>query len=206
MHRENHASAHSRADGWLERWFRYLLLFMGVSFGKRRARHELSPEELETVQKLLHALHEVAAAPALPPLLRRGESLPPIGHWRAVPADGALIKELRPPAFAALAEALLPPEIDNLYLSCRFGTKAAFLEKPALWSHIEHDAHRFPMHGLEHWRALLTVPFDPDSAIKGVEIGVPVLVDGEPAGSLVCELRYERLKQLAERGWRPVTA
>lgn len=184
----------ARKDGRLVNWWRYFLIFMGVSFNKVKAVHELSEADESYLTQAEAALRACAADPAVRDLLAKAASRPDphvnAEVWKSLKAGEPFLRDYQKPAFLEAVKRHLPAQISNAYLSSATGGKIAFVVKPQLFSHGDKNAHRFPLTGQSYREILLYVPFDPDSRVKGVEIGVPVDLNGKPAGSLIVELSY----------------
>lgn len=184
----------------IERSFRYFLIFMGVSFGKKRARHEWSPREEAALASLKEGLRRLAAEPLLAEKLAAAaaQARPHLNNslWRSLSAEDPFVRSLRDQAFAALVARHLPAE-SRCFLSDPSGAKVAFAEKTALFSHQDANAHRFALRGEEYAETHLRVPFDPDSEVHSVEIGVPVTVAGRVAGSLIGEFSLSVIRRAA---------
>lgn len=184
----------ARKDGRLVNWWRYFLIFMGVSFNKVKAVHELSKADEAYLDETERALRACAADPAVRELLARAAARPDphvnAEVWKGLKGSDSFLREFQQPAFVEAVRRHLPAEITNAYLSSAAGGKVAFLQKPSLWSHGDKNAHRFPLTGQSYRETILFVPFDPDSQVRAVELGVPVELNGRAAGSLIVELPY----------------
>jgi hypothetical protein len=75
--------------------------------------------------------------------------------------------------------------VSEAFLSDASGRKVAFLSKPTNWSHAGSPKHEDPIAG-KIWQGKVEV--DESSGLQQLQIAVPVLVDGKPAGSLVVGL------------------
>ena len=189
----------ARQDGTLVSWWRYFLIFMGVSFNKIKAVHELSPADEAALENRRRALRAIAKDPVVLELLAEAGRRPP-AHvnqevWRKLGANDSFVAGFRHPRFRAAVERE-PGSIDlEVSLSAPAGEKVAFTAKPRLFSHFDQNAHRFPMAGKEYTEVHLKVTFDPDSEVKAVELGVPVFNEtGVAVGSLVAMVPYASLR------------
>lgn len=95
--------------------------------------------------------------------------------------DCAEALKLAQKADAALAEA---------FVSGVDGTKVCFISKTSGWSHKGKSKHDDPMAG-KKWTG--DVEVDSSSGLKQVQIAVPVMIDGKPAGSLVVGYQISKL-------------
>lgn len=70
------------------------------------------------------------------------------------------------------------------------GLKVAFLSKPSGWSHGGKPKHDVPMSG-KTWQG--DIEKDESTGMHQVQVGVPVLKDGRPIGSLIVGLSLGKL-------------
>lgn len=80
--------------------------------------------------------------------------------------------------------------VAEAFLSDASGRKVAFLSKPSNWSHATSPKHAQPMSG-KTWQGQVEV--DESTGIQQLQVAVPVLADGKPAGSLVVGLSLSKL-------------
>jgi len=190
----------NRKDGRLVSWWRYFLIFMGVSFNKVKAVHELSAGEEAALQAERQKLRALAADPAVVGLLRAAKERAP-SHvnqevWRKLKPNDSFVRGFVRTDFAAAVERAFGPGAAGIYLSGAAGEKVAFTDKPRLFSHFDQNAHRFPLAGEEYAELHLRVPFDPDSEVRAIELGVPVRGSaGEALGSLVALVEMASLRK-----------
>jgi hypothetical protein len=83
------------------------------------------------------------------------------------------------------------PCISKLFISGRDGGKVAYFGKTTSWNHADQDKHRIPMTG-KIWFGPKQV--DPSTGLEAIQVGVPVLDNGTPIGSLVVDLTVSKLK------------
>ncbi|RZA07534.1 MAG: hypothetical protein EOP11_07410 [Proteobacteria bacterium] len=190
-----------RRDGTLVSWWRYFLIFMGVSFNKVRAVHGLSDGEELALEAIRTRLRSLANTEEVRALINEAKGAP-AAHlaetvWKGLSESSDFIRGFRKAEFEMALAAASLPRATAVYLSQASGEKIAFNLKPRVWNHFDQNVHRFPMAGKEYTEIMLKVPFDPDSEIRAVELGVPVLSsEGEPLGSLVAHLDYLELRAL----------
>lgn len=72
--------------------------------------------------------------------------------------------------------------ITEAFVSDASGRKVAFLAKTTSWSHLGKPKHDVPMTG-KAWQGKLEV--DRSAGTSQIQVGIPVLADGVPVGSLV---------------------
>ena len=93
-----------------------------------------------------------------------------------------------PTAVALRAQAA--PWVSEIFVNDAEGRKVAFLAKTTSWNHSSSAKHKEPMAG-HTWQGPLEV--DESSGAQQVQIAVPVLVDGQPVGSLVVGVRLSEI-------------
>jgi hypothetical protein len=81
--------------------------------------------------------------------------------------------------------------IAKIFVSGAEGTKAGFDAKTEHWSHKGIPKHEVPMTG-ENW--IGTVKVDDSTGQQLIQVGLPVLDDGKPIGSVVVGLRVDKLR------------
>jgi hypothetical protein len=81
--------------------------------------------------------------------------------------------------------------VAEAFVSAANGNKVAFLSKPSNWCHKGKPKHDQPMTG-KIWQGAVEV--DESSGIQSVQVAVPVMDAGKPAGSLVVGLALAKLK------------
>lgn len=147
------------------------------------------PALLAKVDARLAEMHRWAAdARIVAAIAAQNANLPPEhaamtqDKWKTLSVLDPFVRGLtRNPAAAALKE-LKPEWVTEAFLSDATGRKVAFLAKTTSWSHGGSAKHDVPMSGAV-WRGKLEV--DESTGSFQIQVSVPVLVDGKPAGSLV---------------------
>lgn len=86
---------------------------------------------------------------------------------------------------AELLRAKKNEQVVELFLSGADGKKAAFVSKPTNWCHTGKPKQDVPMSGKE-WQGPIEV--DVSTGFKELQVAVPVIVEGRPAGVLVVGL------------------
>jgi hypothetical protein len=81
--------------------------------------------------------------------------------------------------------------IAKIFVSGDEGTKAGFDAKTEHWTHKGLPKHEVPMTG-ENW--IGTVKVDDSTGLQLIQVGLPVLDDGKPIGSVVVGLRVDKLR------------
>lgn len=80
--------------------------------------------------------------------------------------------------------------VSEIFVSGANGTKAAFLSKTSGWSHKGKPKHDVPMSG-KTWTG--KPELDESTGVQQVQIGLPVLDNGKPIGSIVVGLNLSKL-------------
>lgn len=188
----------ARQDGTLVSWWRYFLIFMGVSFNKVKAVHELSAANEAALAEIRAGLRNLAQEPAVQRLLEAAAARGP-GHvnqdvWKKLKPEDSFVAGFANPEFSAAVARALGGRRADIFLSGPAGEKVAFTTKPRLFSHFDQNAHRFPMAGEEYTEVHLKVTFDPDSEVRAIELGAPVRDErGAVRGSLIALVEYKAL-------------
>lgn len=82
-------------------------------------------------------------------------------------------------------------QISECFVSGADGTKVAFLSKTTSWSHADKDKHKVPMTGKTY---IGPVALDESSGLQEIQVGLPVLDNGKPIGSVVVGLSVSKLQ------------
>jgi hypothetical protein len=81
-------------------------------------------------------------------------------------------------------------QISECFVSGSDGTKVAFLGKTTSWSHADKDKHKVPMSGKTYIGPLA---MDESTGLQEIQVGLPVLDNGKPIGSIVVGLTVSKL-------------
>ena len=81
-------------------------------------------------------------------------------------------------------------QISECFVSGADGTKVAFLSKTTNWSHADKDKHKVPMTGKTY---IGPIALDESSGLQEVQVGLPVLDNGKPIGSVIVGLSVAKL-------------
>jgi len=81
--------------------------------------------------------------------------------------------------------------IAKIFVSGADGGKVAFDAKTEHWTHKGMPKHEVPMSG-RTW--IGTVKLDDSTGLQLIQVGLPVLAEGKPIGSIVFGLRAEKLR------------
>jgi hypothetical protein len=81
-------------------------------------------------------------------------------------------------------------QISECFVSGADGTKVAFLSKTTSWNHADKDKHKVPMSGKTY---IGPVALDESSGIQEIQVGLPVVDNGKPIGSVVVGINISKL-------------
>ena len=81
-------------------------------------------------------------------------------------------------------------QISECFVSGADGTKVAFLSKTTYWSHSDKDKHKVPMSGKTY---IGPVALDESTGLQEIQVGLPVLDNGKPIGSMVVGISVSKL-------------
>lgn len=150
------------------------------------------------VQAKVKEIQAWAADPAVVAAVKAYNTAPPAMAKAMTPEKWKGLSVLDPSVRAyaknAAAEAMKvrkDASVSEAFLSGADGGKVAFLSKPSNFSHKGKDKHSVPMSGRQ-W--IGPVEVDDSSGLEQVQVAVPVLDGGRPAGSLVVGLALAKLK------------
>jgi hypothetical protein len=100
------------------------------------------------------------------------------------------VKSLSKNELAGYLRTIKDATISEIFVSGANGTKAAFLSKTSNWSHKGKPKHDVPMSG-KTWTG--KPELDESTGVQQVQIGLPVLDNGKPIGSIVVGLNLSKL-------------
>jgi hypothetical protein len=81
-------------------------------------------------------------------------------------------------------------QISECFVSGADGTKVAFLSKTTSWSHADKGKHKVPMSGKTY---IGPIALDESSGLQEIQVGLPVLDNGKPIGSVVVGISVSKL-------------
>ena len=81
-------------------------------------------------------------------------------------------------------------QISECFVSGADGTKVAFLSKTTSWTHADKDKHKVPMSGKTY---VGPVALDESTGLQEIQVGLPVLDNGKPIGSVVVGISVSKL-------------
>lgn len=110
--------------------------------------------------------------------------------WAGLNMLSPEVKAFSKNELAGYLKTLKDTSISEIFVSCADGTKAAFLSKTTNWSHKGKPKHDVPMSG-KTWIGKPEV--DDSTGLQQVQIGLPVLSNNAPVGSIVIGLDLSKL-------------
>lgn len=129
----------------------------------------------------------VRNANANPPAEARGMTQE---KWANLSMLSPEVKAFSKNDLAAYLRTIKDASVAEVFVSCADGTKAAFLSKTSGWSHKGKPKHDVPMSG-KTWTG--KPELDESTGVQQVQIGLPVLDNGKPIGSIVVGLNLTKL-------------
>lgn len=111
-------------------------------------------------------------------------------QWNVLSDLDPLVRALGKNAAAQALKSHKTDAISEAFVSDSQGRKVAYLGKTTNWSHLGKPKHEVPMSG-QVWKGKLEL--DKSSGRRQIQIGVPVLKDGKPIGSLVIGVSLESM-------------
>lgn len=162
------------------------------------AAAELSAAARGKVEAKVAAMKGLASDPAVVAAVKTYNAAPPAAakamtqeQWKALTVLDPAVRAYTKNAAAAALKAKRDETVTEAFVSGADGGKVAFLSKPSNWSHKGKDKHAQPMGG-RVWIGPAEV--DDSTGQEQVQVAVPVLDGGRPAGSLVVGLAVGKLK------------
>lgn len=178
------------------RWMCMVGVFCAVVVNSSAA--ELSPALQAKLDSKVKEIQEWAASPILVNAVvnRNKEAAPETvsmtqDQWKVITLLDPLLKRFTKNEAADFLKSKRGEVVTEAFLSAADGTKVAFLSKTTSWSHKGKPKHEQPMQG-KVWQGPIEV--DDSSGARQIQLSVPVLNDGKPAGSLVVGLSIGKLE------------
>jgi hypothetical protein len=174
-----------------------LLFFFAILCAPARA-DELAPALKSAIDGKLPAIRAWAADPAIRDAVREQNHNPSPAvremtqeTWRMLSVLDPQIRAFTRNQVGRLLKSKKDALIAEAFVSAANGTKVGFLSKPTNWSHAGKPKHETPMRA-EVWYG--TIEVDESTGLRQVQVGIPVLDDGKPIGSLVVGLDVAQLQ------------
>jgi len=116
-------------------------------------------------------------------------------NWKKLSLISPEVKQLVKSDIGKYLKSLKTPVITEMFLNGADGGKVAFLSKTSSWNHKGKAKHDVPMKG-ETWIGPMEV--DDSSGAKQIQVGIPVLDDDKPIGSLVIGFGVAEMQEQAK--------
>lgn len=111
--------------------------------------------------------------------------------WKSLSILDPFVRSLSKNDLAAHLKAKKDDAMVEIFVSGADGGKVAFLSKTTSWSHKGQPKHEVPMSGKTY---IGPIDVDESSGQRQFQVGLPVLAEGKPIGSIVVGLRVANLK------------
>lgn len=111
--------------------------------------------------------------------------------WKSLTVLDPLVRGFTRNPAGAFLRSKKPDWVAEAFVSDDKGRKVAFLAKTTNWSHASSAKHAKPFAG-QDWQG--EVELDESTGLQQIQVGVPVLKDGAPVGSLVVGLALSKLE------------
>lgn len=174
-----------------------LLALLALATGLLRAE-DLTPAQQAAVDHKVAEIKAWAASPEVTGAVATQNQHPPADHagmtqdkWKSLSVLDPFVRGLAKNPAGAFLKSKKTDWVAEAFLSDARGEKVAFLAKPSNWSHAGKAKHDQPMAG-QVWQG--PVELDESTGLRQVQVAVPVLHDGRPAGSLVVGVSLSKLE------------
>jgi hypothetical protein len=149
------------------------------------------------VDAMTRQIQTWAADPAIVQAVKAHNAAPPAAsaamsqdRWKSLPVLDPFVRGFSKCPAGEFLKSHKTEAVAEAFLSGADGNKVAFLAKPTNWNHTGKPKHDVPMTG-KTWQGPVEV--DESTGLQQVQVAVPVLDGGKPAGSLVVGLSLTKL-------------
>jgi len=111
--------------------------------------------------------------------------------WHSLTLFDPFVRAIGKNALSEYLKTKRDDEIAKIFVSGADGGKVGFDAKTEHWTHKGMPKHEVPMSG-KMW--IGTVKLDDSTGLQMIQVGLPVLADGKPIGSIVFGLRADKLR------------
>lgn len=177
----------------------FVLLLSSIVCGATASAEALDDELKAKLAPRVKDIQAWAADPVLVGAVRdRNQSAPEKltgltqEKWKTLSVLDPLVREFTKNDVGRFLKARKGDLVSEAFVSAADGAKVAFLSKPTNWSHAGKPKHDEPMKGAI-WYGSIEV--DESTGLQQLQVGVPVLENDKPIGSLVVGLDVSRLKE-----------
>ena len=177
----------------------FIMAFITVFLMVTVAAHgeELTPVQKAKVEAKIKQLSTWSTDKKIVDFVRNFNANPPAEtkgmtqeKWEGLNMLSPEVKSVSKNDLANHIRTLRDASVSEIFVSGANGTKAAFLSKTSGWSHKGKPKHDVPMSG-KTWTG--KPELDESTGVQQVQIGLPVLDNGKPIGSIVVGLNLSKL-------------
>ena len=179
--------------------YHFIMAFITVFLMVTVAAHseELTPAQKAKVEMKTKQLSPWSTDKKIVDFVRNFNANPPAEtkgmtqeKWEGLNMLSPEVKSISKNDLANHLRTIRDASISEIFVSGANGTKAAFLSKTSSWSHKGKPKHDVPMSG-KTWTG--KPELDESTGVQQVQIGLPVLDNGKPIGSIVVGLNLSKL-------------
>jgi hypothetical protein len=177
---------------------RVVQLIAGVALAGAAMAQSLAPALKTKVDSKLQQLRQWSTDPVIVSAVRNANANPPAEgkgmtdeQWAKLTILDPVVRSFARNPLAQYLKSKKDDQISECFVSTAAGTKVAFLAKTSNWSHAGKDKHKAPMAG-KTWIGPAEV--DQSTGELEVQVGLPVLDNGKPIGSIVIGLSVSKLQ------------
>lgn len=176
------------------------MVLAGVAWGAA----EITPPVQKEIDKSIEAVKAWAASPAIVKAVVAQNGKGPIAgmdnaKWKTVRRSDDLVKGFQSCEAGQLLKQKLADSGElyaEAFLSAAQGEKVAFVEKTTSYIHKGSAKFDVPFGG-KPWQG--KPEFDESSQTHQIQVGVPVVADGKPAGVLVVGINLTKLEKVVKK-------
>jgi hypothetical protein len=162
------------------------------------AADPLAPALQTKVDAKIKEIEAWAADPAIVGAVKAANTTPPAEgagmtqeKWKGLSILDPLVRSFSKNSAGEFLKSKKGEVVTEAFISAADGTKVAFISKPTNWSHKGKEKHEAPMTG-KTWQG--QVETDESTGARQLQVSVPVLDAGKPAGSLVVGLSVSKIE------------
>jgi len=166
-----------------------LLISATASFAQDAAKLEAEIKQLQpfsTDPQVVSAVKAYNSTPRSPE-----EKAMTNDNWRSLTLFDPFVRAIGKTALSAYLKTKRDDVIAKIFVSGADGSKVGFDAKTEHWTHKGLPKHEVPMTG-KMWTG--TVKLDDSTGLQMIQVGLPVLDEGKPIGSIVFGLRVDKLR------------
>lgn len=153
----------------------------------QKAKVEAKVKHLSSLSTDKKIVDSVRSLNANPPTEGKGMTQE---KWANLNMLSPEVKAFSKNSLAGYLRTIKDDSVSEIFVSCADGTKAAFLSKTSNWSHKGKPKHDVPMSG-KIWTG--KPELDDSTGVQQLQIGLPVLDNGKPIGSIIVGLNLSKL-------------